>query len=255
MTKVQDSPEIDRYQEEQRRKQKRARFRTRAVGLGLSYAVVITAFAIIIQPQIVSVILQLSQQKWFLVGLFVPLFTFLFDLIDLRPIVGSFSFVGSRTYLVYLGFRITLAFLATAVLGATGLVSDPLLLAMISVITSVTVLQNFALNVAGNNAANLSDVFATFKDTMAKEESERVARQKDAELLKLTRVLSKLPLQELKSQARQIYLRAKTDANQIADPITSINGLPEVEAISFLSDFLVKQNPEYCRWVIQSVPG
>lgn len=200
------------------------------------------------RPNNVAPFESLVQQSWFQLGTSVPFLTFLFDLIDLRPRVGSFSFVASKTYGVYLVFRSILGYLAAAVLGAANLLSNPFLLSLVSVITSVTVLQNFALSVAGKKTANLSELFDTFKDMMENEEAKRVAQEKDAQMAELAAELSKLPLESLESNASLLFLRNPTQEN----PQAEVSKLTEPDARGiYLATYLVKQNPEFCKSVIE----
>jgi len=231
------------------RERKRARWRP-ITFLGIvAGAAAVGAFLLSLVIGLVATtsVVELVQQRWFITGWSVPFFTFLFDLVDLRPTVGSFSFIASKTYGTYLTFRTLLGFLAVAVLGAANLVPDPLLLSLVSVVTSITVLQNFALNVGGKSMANLSELFQTFKSMLEGEEARRVAQEKDAEMLELTAELASLPLQALKSDTLLLSLRNPSPQ----DPLTQISTLAdETSQKIYLADYLVKQNVEYSRSII-----
>jgi ABC-type Zn uptake system ZnuABC Zn-binding protein ZnuA len=169
-------------------------------------------------------------------------------LVDLRPTIGSFSFVTTKTYAVYLVFRAILAFLAAAILSQSHLVSNPFLLSLASVVTSVTVLQNFALNVAGKEAANLSDLFDTFKDMMETEEKKRVAEEKNAKLAAMADELSALNLDYLKWEARVLSQISASGT----DPVTEAEQLKGTDQQQvYLANYLVTQNPEFSRRVIE----
>ncbi len=75
----------------------------------------------------------------------IVLFTFLFDLVDMRPLVGSFAFVGTRTYLVYVLFRVLLAVAASALIVATQPNTQPILVGLVAVLGGVVLLQGLAL--------------------------------------------------------------------------------------------------------------
>lgn len=123
--------------------------------------------------------------------LFVFIFTFLFDLIDLQPQIETFDFVISKAYVVYYLIRVVFATTASIILQTTGLLPNPILLAFVSVIASVTMLYNFSLKLGGKNIADLPSLFETYKKKMIDNQLARKTRKISREATELTFDLSK----------------------------------------------------------------
>lgn len=214
--------------------------------LGLLTLALVVLF--LVRPALWAPLVSLFQLKWFQIGVSVPFLTFLFDLVDLRPTISSFSFVASKTYGIYLVFRTVLGLFAAVVLGQTSLISNSLLLSFVSVITSVTVLQNFALKIGGNNSANLSELFDNYRSMMEDEAKTRVMNQKNAEMAELTDELSYLNLAYLQWQANILSQRNQDGSDPVAD--AQKLGGPEMQVI-YLANFIVTQNYEFAKSLLE----
>lgn len=100
--------------------------------------------------------------------IFIVIFSFIFDLVDLgsEEEIRSARFVFSTVYGIYLIFRVFLGLAAALILKSTGIVSDPLLLSIFSVIASASILQNFSLKIGGTQPININDLFQQYRDKM-----------------------------------------------------------------------------------------
>ncbi len=142
------------------------------------------------------------------------IFTFLIDLIDLRIYTKSFSFLISFTYFFYFIIRLLFGFAALSLLSTTNLVGNMddiqtmVLLPMVSVITSITLLQNFAATIGHKDIINLPQIFHEYKETMIEEIAKKdfdknvlFAEKKAAKLMKLASDLTeKVPLEILRRE-------------------------------------------------------
>jgi hypothetical protein len=132
----------------------------------------------------------LSADSWTSIILGLAFLTFIFDLIDLRPQIKGFRFVLSSTYAVYYLLRLTLAVLAAMIIKATDAVPNPWLLAFTAVISSVSLLQNFALKFSGQEVIDLAPIFDGYQDMMIAEQGPRVIRAEKARVIKLASELA-----------------------------------------------------------------
>ena len=132
--------------------------------------------------------------------LLVLVFSFIFDLIDLgyEEEIHSFSFVFSTVYLIYFIFRIFFGLTAAAILQATEITDDPLLLSIFSVIASASILQNFSLRIGGTRPINMYDLFQRYRDKMVvvvgQKEEKRLRKRK----LRAERELAEMENEKLK---------------------------------------------------------
>jgi hypothetical protein len=135
------------------------------------------------------------------------------------------------------------------------------LLAFLSVLGSVTTLQNFAVNVGGNEVGSLSRLLDNYKERMLAEQEQRnvrrannQARYNDSKSLQVQGELRKaLSIQELEMQLRQMLLQAGWSATEINTHVqelksTAQNNQQFLEAIMAFQ--VTEMNPEYARSLI-----
>jgi len=138
--------------------------------------------------------------NWTIIVGFMAFFTLILDLVDFAPQIKSFRFVFSLTYLIYYILHFTLGLLAAIVLEAVGKITNPLLLAFVAVLSSITILENFAVKFGGQTIVDLPAVFEAYRAKMIEEESERARRIQQAEIIKLTSRLMALDVEKLESE-------------------------------------------------------
>lgn len=115
-------------------------------------------------------VLDLDSIDIFISITLIFVFTVLIDLIDLKTLTGSFSFLTSVTYYPYLIWRFVFGFIAWIMLSTTNIFinMDPIkiiiLMPLLSAITSVAALQNFAFKLGYTDIIDLSVIFKGFKD-------------------------------------------------------------------------------------------
>ena len=114
----------------------------------------------------------MSAQQTGMVVLLVIGITFIFDVMELQPRVG-FSFLRSLNYLFYHMFRVLLGLLAAFLILQINPELYLPLLAFLAVLGSVTTLQNFAMNVGGNEVGSLSKLLDNYKERMLTEQEQR----------------------------------------------------------------------------------
>lgn len=123
--------------------------------------------------------------------LYIVIITFLFDLMDLNPQIGSFSFLRSSfTYYTYYSLRLIFGIIAGILLQSTQLFQHSLLLAFAAVVTSVSTLESFTLKIGGEELANVSSLFDTFRARMINEELNRAGQISMAQLMQLVQSLA-----------------------------------------------------------------
>jgi len=156
-----------------------------------------------------------AEQFAALVGLVVG-YSFVFDAIDLQPQVGSFAFLRGIIYWLYLAFRSVLGVLAGLVIfqASPGLALP--IGALIAVLTSVTVLQNFSLNIGGNDIAKLSNLVDNYKSRMVAEEAARLAKRNESAALQVQEeMIEAFSPSELENSLRQMLLQAGWPGDKI----------------------------------------
>jgi len=163
-----------------------------------------------------------AEQFGVLIGLTI-LFTFVFDVVDLQPQIGSFRFLQSLTYWFYLVFRALLGVLAGI---ATYAVSEDLALpfvALIGVLASVTILQNFTMSIGGNEIAKLSNLVDNYKAKMVAEEAQRRSRLNESHALQQQQELVKVfDKADLTNFLRQMLLQAGWKPEDINSYLTGL---------------------------------
>lgn len=160
------------------------------------------------------------------------LFSFIFDLIDLgcEEEIRSYRFVFSTVYGIYLIFRVFFGLAAALILKSTGIVDDPLLLSLFSVVASASILQNFALRIGGAQPINMYGLFQNYRDKLVvvvgqKEEKKlrkkklkaerRLAKMEDKELKQiLTLVIADMVKKEEWKRTKQEYLEYADDVSE-----------------------------------------
>lgn len=139
-------------------------------------------------------------------------FTLIIDLIDLKILTKSLSFLKSFSYLSYFSIRIAFGFVAWSILSAANLfdvdsIQGIILLPLFSVLTSITTLQNFAINVGYKNI-DISSMFDQFKQQIVNEiidkeleKNEKISKQRALDVYSLIDNLAeKVPLDTLRSE-------------------------------------------------------
>ncbi len=135
--------------------------------------------------------------------IFIIIFSFIFDLVDLgsEEEIHSYRFVFSTVYGIYLIFRVFFGLAAALILKSTGIVSDPLLLSIFSVIASASILQNFSLKIGGTQPVNINDLFQQYRDKIVV-----VVGQKEESRLRESKLQIEIKLAEEESKKLQQIL-------------------------------------------------
>lgn len=108
---------------------------------------------------------------------FVVLFTFLFDMLDLKPQAGSFLFIKSLSYLIYISFRSALSLVAVFVLNESGASLPLFVMGLIGAFSSLTILQSFSLSVGGEKLATLEPLLSRFREDILSDNAARIDRR------------------------------------------------------------------------------
>jgi len=193
----------------------------------------------------------------------IVLYTWLFDLIDIQPQVGSFAFLRTFTYLVFVLLRIILGFVAALILLALEPQLSPAILALVAVLANVTVLQSLSLKVGGEQIAQLAPLFQNYKDKMVKEEQVRRIRRQDAGVLRVVEHLVSAPVGYLEVVLREMLIQAKwkmEDANKrieehqrAAEASTGAGQSINYLASSYAVD-IAEMNLEHAIWIVDAQP-
>jgi len=142
------------------------------------------------------------------------LISFFFDLLDLgsEERIKRFSFIFSIDYLVYLVFRVLFGLGAALIIKSTGVISDPLLLSIVSVFSSVSILQNFSLRVGGENPVNFQDFFKRYRAKMIKVVVDRHNQKLEKETREIAEKLTHLKTsEELEGILKSIFVILRRD--------------------------------------------
>ena len=142
-------------------------------------------------------------------------FNFIFDLIDLgyEEEIHSLSFVFSAIYAIYFIFRTFFGLTAAVILQSTEVIEDPLLLAILSVLTSASILQNFSLKIGGTHPINVYDLFQHYRDKMVV-----VVGQKEEKKLRKRKLRAEKQLAEMESdKLKQILTLVIADMGKEED--------------------------------------
>ena len=186
------------------------------------------------------------MEDWSLyVGLVV--FTLLLDLVDFAPQIKSFRFVFSITYVIYYILHLVFGLLASVVLTAAGATDNPWLLAFVSVFSSITILENFAVKFGGQSIVDFSAIFETYRTRMITEQGERARRAEAAKIIKLTSKLLNVKQEDLESELLTMLVsiyggeEANNRLKELKDIATSDEGLLK----RILASEMVQLNREY----------
>ena len=142
-------------------------------------------------------------------------FNFIFDLIDLgyEEEIHSLSFVFSAIYAIYFIFRTFFGLTAAVILQSTEVIEDPLLLAILSVLASASILQNFSLKIGGTHPINVYDLFQHYRDKMVV-----VVGQKEEKKLRKRKLRAEKQLAEMESdKLKQILTLVIADMGKEED--------------------------------------
>jgi hypothetical protein len=188
--------------------------------------------------------------------------TLVFDLIDIRPQVGSFGFIWTGVYLVYVLVRIGAALLATTArsgMQLTATLPAPLL-GFVASVLGVVVLQHIAVNASGENVRlDFAGLVQKYKDRMITEEAARVRRRLQSTILELTAALAveitdeAVLRRELHAVLLQAFLAsgsrddATTRANQVVDQL-------QTQLLAHYGDDVESRRRAYAAHIAESNP-
>lgn len=155
----------------------------------------------------------------------VTIFTVLFDGLDLHPQVHSFHFFRTLTYTFYAAYRIVLGAIASFLL-AEAFTPAPAfyVLAMFGTLTCLTLLQSLALNVAGTEVVNLSELVNRHKARMIEQESRRQALRMSTRSLSLQQRLCLLPTDVLETELQRMFLGDGYTADEAKEQVNALKG-------------------------------
>lgn len=186
--------------------------------------------------------------------------TLVFDLFDLQPQIGSFRFLASSPYIAYYAIRVIFGVIASVILETTQLFTSPLTLAFISVIASVTTLQNFSLKLGGEKVADLPSLFKNFRDKMIEQQLKKASQKTFTEQINLCRDLAeKSDLETLKKYAllslHSLFQTAdeKTQINEKMDEIEQISAGDEMLHKMLLARQIVDINPDSGKLLLEKL--
>lgn len=184
--------------------------------------------------------------NWTIIVVFMAFFTLVLDLVDFAPQIKSFRFVFSLTYIIYYILHFTLGLLAAIVLEAVGKITNPLLLAFVAVLSSITVLENFAVKFGGQTIVDLPAVFETYRAKMIEEESERARRIQQAEIIKLTSRLMAMDAEKLESELMTMLVSAiGSAASRRLEELKKVAGDNQEFLKRLMASEMVQLNREY----------
>ena len=193
--------------------------------------------------------------------LLILILTFLFDLIDLNPQVGSFSFLwGSSTYYIYFFLRYIFSIMAAIILQTTQAFQHAFLLAFFAVITSVSIIESFTLKIGGEELANLSGLFDTYRTKMISQELIRAGQRKMAGQMALVKNLADYCEKEALESSWLMCIRSlhidDENLNQIVNDrkldLEKIAGEDERTLKMLYASEIVNINPEYAEMLLPS---
>lgn len=132
--------------------------------------------------------------------LLVLVFNFVFDLVDLgcEKDIKSFTFIFSVTYAIYFTLRAFFGLAAAFVTESTGILENPLLISLFSVVGSVSILQNFSLNIAGMNGIDIHDFFKDYKTRIIADVFQRERKTLENRKCQTEEKLARLSIKKLK---------------------------------------------------------
>jgi hypothetical protein len=181
---------------------------------------------------------------------------------DLNPQIGSFSFLKSSfTYYTYYSLRLIFGIIAALLLQSSQLFQHSLLLAFAAVVTSVSTLESFTLKIGGEELANISSLFDTFRARMINEELNRAGQLSMARQMQLVQNLAqKFDEDSLESSCIMCMRTLLADDPDLNDKVSAkieefkqIAG-KDVKAIRMLyASEIVNINPEFARLLLEAL--
>jgi hypothetical protein len=120
----------------------------------------------------------------------VVVFISLFDIGDIAFQVGSFHFLRTPEFFVYLLLRLFLGVTAAALLASQQPNQPPWLLGVVAGLASVTLLQNFAVKIAGQDIINLAQFMQTSRDKLVSQEASWLAERLQARVVSISEELA-----------------------------------------------------------------
>lgn len=162
----------------------------------------------------------MSYTDWGITAGLIALLSFLFDIIDLQPQVGSMGFLRTFVYLPYLILRVFLGIIAALIVFTLEPSISIPILALIAVAASITILQSFTISVGGSDLAKIAPLMENYKNNMTETQATRTARKKEAAILRITDELKKHDPSFLEGHLRAMLL--PTPPDQINEMIEQI---------------------------------
>lgn len=144
------------------------------------------------------------------------LFTFLFDMLDLKPEAGSYLFVRSFSYLIYLAFRGALGLAAVFVLIQSGVSLPKFVMGLLGALSSLTIIQSFNLSVGGEKLATLEPLLARFRKDILTDNSARVAHQRGKRWYRQMDMLANVPEADLKMEFETLIAQLPYAGEELA---------------------------------------
>jgi len=190
----------------------------------------------------------------------VVVFVMFFDLIDLRPQIGSFRFVFSMDYLIYLGIRALLSFVSALVIVTTQPPHPPILVGLVAALSGILVLQNFTLNIAGGSVVDVTTLLTGYKARMSSDAAKHMADKLDAETIRLAEELvACAPNTAALRESYETVVYNSMMASGVQDPVAQAKGAlalidQQVESRSRARYFAVaitRANRRYARELLQ----
>lgn len=187
------------------------------------------------------------MEKWTSVYIGLVAFTLILDLVDFAPQIKSFRFVGSITYAVYYILHLVFGLLAAMILDATGAIDNPWLLAFVSVFSSITVLENFAVKFGGQSLVDLSAIFEGYRTRMISEQGERARRSEAAKIIKLTSELVAFEEDKLEAELMTmlVSIYGGEEATNRLDELKNVAAADAQLLKRILASEMVQLNIEY----------
>jgi len=181
-------------------------------------------------------------------------FTFAFDALDLQPRVGSFGFLRGLIYWFYLAFRSLLGVLASLLIFQASPDLALPIVALVAVLASVTILQNFSMNIGGNDVAKLSNLVDNYKSRMVAEEATRRAKRDESAALQLQEEMIKVFRGDnLDICLRQALLQTKLPGEKInehMEKLRQVAGDNEVYLEAMMAFEIADMNLEHARALV-----
>lgn len=190
---------------------------------------------------------------------FVAFFSFMYDIIDLRPQEGikSFKFITTTFYRIYFIWRFMFGVLAAIIISSMGVTENPIMLAFVAVITSVTTLQNFTLKASGVETANFYDLFQRYKDSMVAEMGKRESEARTREEFEITSKVGKRDINTLRGTLKMIYSNKGLTQEKIEERMKymkDMSGGDEKTERLFLANEITQQSIQHAKILIEDTP-